>query len=92
MIQNKTLSFMLLTVSVTSFAPVTNAQESAPIAEMGTLVVTATRQGMAANELAHAVTVIDRQTGWQRIVVEQTSDGERGAVRPRAWQSWSWRR
>lgn len=61
MIQNKTLSFMLLTVSVTSFAPVTNAQESAPIAEMGTLVVTATRQGMAANELAHAVTVIDRQ-------------------------------
>lgn len=52
---------MFFTASVTAFASVTNAQESDPITEMEPLVVTATRQGMAANELAHSVTVIDRQ-------------------------------
>lgn len=56
--QRKLLSSLLLAATIIPLAEVQGADS---VTELETMVITATRQGMAAKELTHAVTVIDRQ-------------------------------
>jgi len=56
--QRKLLSSLLLAATIIPLAEVQGADS---VTELETMVITASRQGMAANELTHAVTVIDRK-------------------------------
>lgn len=61
MSQIKTVYRLLLAAAATPFAITTHAQEAVSATKLQPLVVTASRQDMAAEELAHAVTIIDRE-------------------------------
>lgn len=61
MSQTKTIPSLFLAAAAIPFAVTADAQEAPTVTELAPLVVSATRQGMAVDELAHAVTVIDRE-------------------------------
>lgn len=61
MSQIKNISSLLLAVAAAPFAVNATAQEASSALELKPLTVTATRQDMAADELAQSVTVIDRE-------------------------------
>ncbi|MBU2873015.1 TonB-dependent receptor [Marinobacter salexigens] len=61
MSQINTISSLLLAAVATPFAITAIAQETPVATELKPLEVSATRQGIAVDELAHAVTVIDRE-------------------------------
>ncbi|SBT17247.1 Ferric aerobactin receptor precursor [Marinomonas gallaica] len=59
--QNKRLPSLLLVATITPLSVSAVAEEATLSQEMETVKITATRQGMEAKEIAHSVTVIDRQ-------------------------------
>ncbi|NWO07748.1 MAG: TonB-dependent receptor [Alteromonadaceae bacterium] len=61
MSQIKNIPSLLLAMAAAPFAVNATAQETSSATELNPLTVTATRQDMAAEELAHSVTVIDRE-------------------------------
>lgn len=59
--QNISLPSLLLMATVAPLSLTAAAEEIKPAISLDTVKVTATRQGMEAKEIAHSVTVIDRQ-------------------------------